>query len=315
MIISPIIPIWLILPIAIGLTVYTIIYTKKAKLIIRLLIIALLFVTNLRFRIPDGEVEVLKSNLDVIFVIDKTISMDALDYEGGTKRLDAVKKDVQYIVDELSGSTYSVIAFDIYSQIKMPLTKDSKTIMASVKSLKTPEQCTAKGSTITMFKEDLKKVLESSRKKEDRQRIVFIITDGENTTDEEVQSLSDLRDYVDNGAVLGYGTEEGGRMKVETYYQSGKYEYLQDKTNYPYTDAISKIDEKNLKQMANDLGIDYIHMDKQSNVKSKLKQILDMRDFNDQDKEQAYKDIYYYFTPLLIALFLVELGIDRRMYQ
>ena len=312
---SPIIPIWLIIPILGAFLVYSIITTRKLKLIIRILMVILLFVINLRIKIADGEVLVMKNNLDVIFVVDTTLSMDALDYNGNGKRMDAVKKDLEYVIDELAGASFSVISFDSIAMTKMPLTRDSNSVLSAIKTLKTPDSLYAKGSTITIFKENLEKVLESSSKREDRRRIVFIVTDGENTTDEKLDSLSDLKQLVDNGAVLGYGTTKGGLMKVETYTGSGHWEYLQDRSDYPYKDARSVIDETNLKKMANDLGLDYIHMEKQSNIKSKIKEILKMRDFNDQEMEYSYQDIYYYFSPILIALFIVELAIDRRMHQ
>ena len=39
------------------------------------------------------------------------------------------------------------------------------------------------------------------------------------------------------------------------------------------TIEIEKIDEKNLKKLASDMGISYIHMDKQSRIDSKLEKL------------------------------------------
>ena len=47
--------------------------------------------------------------------------------------------------------------------------------------------------------------------------------------------------------------------------------YIQDRTSYPYKDAISKIDENNLKKISEDIGIDYINMQNSSNIKEKKK--------------------------------------------
>lgn len=312
--IAPIIPLWLIIPICIFLLVFVIIYSRRLKLVIRILIIILAFIINLRIQTPNGEVLVLKNNLDVIFVVDTSLSMDAIDYNG-EKRLDVLKRDLLYIIDEIPGASYSVIAFDNISSIKVPLTRDSNSIKVSIKTLKTPDSLYAMGSTITIFKDDLKKILDSSVKKEGKKRIVFIITDGENTTEEKMVSLEDLKEYVDGGAVLGYGTKEGGLILVETYSGSGKYEYLKDKSSYPYVDARSMIDEDNLNKVAKELGIEYIHMSKQDNVKNKLRAINSMSSYDDEDKELAFQDTYFYLSPLLIILFCVELWIDRRMYR
>ena len=312
--ISPILPLWLVIPITIALLVVTIINSKNIKLIIRILMIVLLFIVNLRIKIPNGEIKVLKNNLDVIFVVDVTLSMDALDYNGKT-RLSGVINDLTYVVNELNGANFSLISFDNIINV-VPLTSDNNTIKAGIATLSTPDSLYAKGSSITIFKEELERILKSSKKKNNRKRIVFIVTDGENTTDDKLESLTDLRDLVDDGAVLGYGTTTGGKMRVETYRGSGYYEYVKDRSDYSYKDAISKIDETNLKKMANELDIEYIHMEKRSNINSRLNKIARSMSYEgDSSIEYAYQDIYYFIAPLLIVLFIVELVMDRRLHQ
>jgi Ca-activated chloride channel family protein len=285
------------------------------KRYVRIIIIAILVLINFRFMTPNGEVEVQNNNLDVIFVVDTTLSMNALDYNGG-KRLDAVKKDIEYIVDELSGSSFSLISYDSTSSIKLPFTRDSNAIKVAINTLRVPDSLYASGSDITLFKNDLLAMLDRSIKKEDRKRIVFIISDGEITADDaELSSLIDLRDKVDGGAVLGYGTDSGGKMEVETYRNSGKYEYVKDRSSYPYKEAVSKIDETNLNKMADDLGISYVHMTSQNNVNSTISDVRRVKTITDSNKEYAYSDTYYYFSFLLIPLILFELILDRRIYR
>ncbi len=48
-------------------------------------------------------------------------------------------------------------------------------------------------------------------------------------------------------------------MYVKSYYDDRK-ELLEDTSDYPYKPAVSKIDEDNLKKIADDLGVDYINM-------------------------------------------------------
>ena len=249
MIFSPILPLWIVLPIIVVLFILVMIQNRGLKLGIRIAIIVILFIVNLRPMIPGGEVEVFNSNLDVIFVVDTTLSMDALDYNGNNTRLSAVKNDLTYIVDELAGSSFSVISYDLSSEINLPLTKDNDAVKVSINTLSVIDSLYARGSNITLFKDDLKTILDSSLKKDDRVRIVFIVTDGEANTDDKLASLKDLKSSINGGAVLGYGTTSGGKIKVETYKGSGRYEYLEDRSEgYPYKDAISKIDENNLKK-------------------------------------------------------------------
>ena len=49
--------------------------------------------------------------LDVMFVIDNTISMLAEDYDGENTRLEGVKTDCSYIIDELAGQERLLLHF------------------------------------------------------------------------------------------------------------------------------------------------------------------------------------------------------------
>jgi Ca-activated chloride channel family protein len=67
---------------------------------------------------------------------------------------------------------------------------------------------------------------------------------------------------VDGGAVLGYGTAEGGRMKENTGQRSGQDAgagYIQDRSSGTGNDALSVIDEGRLHAIAGQLGVPYVH--------------------------------------------------------
>ena len=310
MILKPIIPIPIMIIISIIGIVLAVLTSKKFKLVNRILIVIALFAISLRPMIPNGKVNVVHNNFDIMFVVDTTISMNAEDYNGSHPRLEGVKKDISYIMEKIPGAYYSLIGYSDSAQIRVPFTNDTNAIEASIETVQVPDEYTAMGSTITDFKKELKRLLESSMKKEDRIRVVFIFTDGENTAEKQMESVADLADSIDNGAVLGYGTEKGGYMTIESY--SGNKTRLQDRTNYPYTDAISRLDEDNLEKIADEMGIDYIHMTKTSNIDSKIKKILKTKTKNDEGLEDAYQDIYFFYAPILVILFIIELSLDRR---
>ena len=80
MTINPLIPI----PIMLIIVALVIVMKRKgAWNFIRQIIIALLlFLINLRIMIPTGEVPVLTNDIDILFVVDNTISMLAEDHNG-----------------------------------------------------------------------------------------------------------------------------------------------------------------------------------------------------------------------------------------
>ncbi len=294
------------------------------KKMIIIMIIILLFIINLRFMLPNGESVEINSNLSVLFVIDKSVSMRALDYNGNKERFEGVINDCCNIVEELSNCKFSVITFGDTAQKLIPFTTDTEMVQAELKAIKLEEDYYAKGSSMNLSKDILEKTLkdEKKRQKDNSEFIVFFISDGEITKEgEQLESFSNIGQYVTNGAVLGYGTTSGGKMVNSGYADNPNsisyYIYYYDKESYESITAISKLDEKNLKQIATDLKIDYIQMSKPSNIDYKINDIR-KQSSNSQINEQktsSYKDIYYYFAIPLVILLLIDFIIKKRRMQ
>ncbi len=306
MIVSPIIPIWLM---GIICVILIILKSKNWKTFIRqIIIVILLFLINLRIMIPSKNAKVVETNLNVFLVIDNTISMVAEDYNGNKTRLSGVKKDCEYIIEQLSGSSFSIITFNNTSKILTPMTKDNDMTLGALDTISPIDEFYARGTTMNVVLENLETSLKRGAEKEGRRNIVFFISDGEITNEEELKSFSSTKKYISNGAVLGYGTDKGGKMKVKDMY-SDKEEYLEDTSaDYPYPKAVSKIDEENLKKIAKDMDIDYIHATKQSNIESKVKEIKRdaIQNLGDTQK-MLYDDIYFIFVIPLLGMLLFEL--------
>lgn len=312
MIINPIIPVWVML---LFLPMFWMCRSNnKEKFIRQVMIYLLLFIINLRPMIISNKTERISTDLDVLFVIDTTISMIAEDYNGNNIRLSAVKEDCKYIMDKLDGSKFSIISFDDTSKVLIPYTTDKNIIMESLDTINVSNYVYAKGTSLNKPIDSMLKQLQSSSKDSGRARVVFFFSDGE-ITDNDTLSTSgyaSLSSYISDGAVLGYGTEEGGYMYVKDIYKD-EYTYLEDNTVYPTTKAVSKIDENNLNAIANGLGIDYINMSKQSNIDSKLDTIKDgvVYKVNKLDKN-SYSDIYFFLVIPLLGLLVYEFIIFRR---
>ena len=340
MIINPIIPIWLMSIICIAIVIF-ILYNKPVKDIkttrqkklhkkyiisssIKILIIILLFVINLRFMIPNGENMAIASDLSVLFVIDTSVSMRALDYDGNEERFEGVINDCCYIVDELSNSKFSIITFSDTAQKVIPFTNDTDMVQAELKAISLENDFYAKGSSMNIVKDTLEKSLieEKERQNEDTKLIVFFITDGEITKEgENLESFSNLSQYISDGAVMGYGTKDGGKMVNSTYSDEPNsnfyYIYYYDDSTYQKVTAISKIDENNLKKIASDLKIDYIQMSEKSNIDGKLKQIKNIESSSQgqEEKINTYQDIYYYFAIPLVILLILDFIFKTRKIQ
>ncbi len=308
--IQPIIPIGLMLLAFIGLfsfTVFIIVRNRTRVLdklfsIGRLLIIYVLaFIIGLRPVTVETSYEFAAKNLDVLFVIDSTISMWALDYNGRNSRMQGVRADVNYILNELAGSNFGLVTFDDTSHVLSPFTQDLKYIADMVDLLATPESYYAYGSDLTTPYYDIKALLKSSDKKENRKTIVFYISDGEVTNERKSDtSYADFAGYIDSGAVLGYGSESGGRMK-ENYRYIYDYETGQD--------AVSRIDEENLRSIAEDLGVTYLNLNDGNAALAGLIEIIKEQSqtvVERADGAERYVDTYYYYAALLTVMLLIE---------
>ncbi len=278
---------------------------KLVSLFRNLAIFLLIFVILLRPMNRRFDMDLELKNIDVLFVVDTTISMWATDYGNGRTRIRGVSDNAAYIMQELSGSNFGLIRFDNRSQVLAPFTQDMDNVDDAFATLREPDRYYARGSSPNVVYDDLQKMLESSAAKEDRMTVLFFISDGEITAEgETLRNFSELSQYVDGGAVLGYGTKEGATMKDANG-------VIRDPETY--TDAISKIDENNLRKLSEDLDIDYIHMVDDKNVAYLLETIKSGSvSYVGNEEAYIYDDTYYWYVIPLAALLLWEMVVVLR---
>ena len=317
---KPIIP-TLIMLIA-SLVIIGLIVLNKKNLITRIAIVIILFIISQRPMLLNGAGVTYNLDIDVLFVIDNTMSMNAIDVSGDT-RLKALVTDCKHIINQMPGANFAIITFNNYSQVRVPFTTDAQIAIDVLNNLQIVDPSYATGSTLSLPYDDMKTLLMSSKSKAKHHRVVFFISDGELTNKEklslDIDKYKDLRDLVDNGAILGYGTSEGGKIKVtEGVNLKGMVDsdnFLLDKSKNPVEAAISKMDEANLKQLANTLSLDYIHMNVTNNINRKLADIKNNATVIEKERQSTNQDIYYFFSFVLLALLVYELYYYRRSMQ
>ena len=236
----------------------------------RTAVVVLLGAAALRPGLPGGTVQAASTDLNVFFVVDTTTSMVAEDYAGATPRLEGVRKDIKAIAEKLPGARFSVITFDTTAHVRMPLSTDTLALETITDVLEPQVTAYAKGSSITAARQVLAERLAAARDSHPgRPRLVFYLGDGEQTSGKEPEAMAFDAGLVAGGAVLGYGTAEGGRMKENTGLDpndgtgggtgAGTHSgYVQDNRA---GDARSVIDEGRLRTIASQLGVPYVHRD------------------------------------------------------
>lgn len=194
---------------------------------------------------------------NVFFVVDTTGSMNAEDYDGKKPRLEGVRADIRQIVSRIPNARYSIVSFNSGATRELPITTDAAAVESWVQTVKPEQSSYSNGSSVYRPVEVLKRELKRSRSSHPRSvQLVYVFSDGEpRGAKGQEKTYDQVRDLIDGGGVLGYGTAAGGPMKETGF--SGPGKYIQD----PQTrqTAISKIDEKALKTAAGQLKVNYMH--------------------------------------------------------
>ena len=252
----PVLPWWILLPViavALLFMVWRIVLERLRPggraWVRRSVLVLLVAAAALRPGVPGGSVQAATADLNVFFVVDTTSSMVAEDYGNAAPRLAGVRQDIMAIAEELPGARFSVITFDTEARVRMPLTADTSALETITAILEPQVTVYAKGSSITAAREVLAERLSAARDSHPgRPRLVFYLGDGEQTSATEPAPLTLDDGLVAGGAVLGYGTSSGGRMKENTGMESDAGSpYIQDFTGGAVRDALSVIDEDRLR--------------------------------------------------------------------
>ena len=310
MVTRPILPVILIAPALLALFVIILFFSARKKAprpqkFFRMLrvagIFALIFLVNLRIQHKRYDFDVELKNIDILFVLDTTISMWADDANGYDTRMEQAVADCNYIMEEMAGSNFGLIRFDNRAQILAPFTQDRNNVRDALSTIKMPDTFYAKGSSLNTPLPEMEDLLLSSSEKSERTTVLFFLSDGEITDGSNLDSYEFLETYVDAGAILGYGTLSGGNMT-----DANNYGHITDPDTGDL--AISYLDEENLRLIASDLRVDYIHMRAPGDLSYLLSSIRAGSTTSvGEDEAAVYDDTYFYYVIPLVALLLWEL--------
>lgn len=220
----------------------------------RTLLVLLCFVMLLRPGLTGAASQTVATDTDIYLVVDTTASIVAEDWNGESPRIDGIREDVAALVLAYPGARFSLITFASNAEIRLPLTTDSSAVISSLSVLRPETTTVSKGSDIGAAADTLTRALEAgAQSQSDRSRMVFYFGDGEQTSSRTQKSFEKAQELVDGGAVFGYGTTEGGAMKVTSGMatDSPSDEYIE----YEDEVALSVIDEANLTTIAEQLGV------------------------------------------------------------
>lgn len=283
----------------------------------RVCVVGVLLLMALRPSVTGGGAPSQMANMDVIFVVDVTSSMAAEDYDGTSQRLVGARQDIKDIALSMPGARYGVITFSLAAAKELPLTTDATALESLVDIIEQEQTMYSRGSSLDvslpMLEEELERLRERSP---ERQLVVYFMSDGEQTSDGQIKSFERLAHLIDAGAVLGYGTQEGARMKQ--FSSSPTFQplnpYITDFTAQGGPDAISRIDETNLQTIAQQMGVPYTWRQTPGDIEQFI-QTVDLDSLQDEQRDvSTYRDTYWLLAVLLVGLVLWEVWSLRSVF-
>jgi Ca-activated chloride channel family protein len=264
--------------------------------------VVLLGLAAVRPAVPGEQVDTTAANLNVYFVVDTTSSIIAEDYGGGNPRIQGVANDIEAIAEALPGARYSVVTFDQAARVRLPLTTDTTALDAAVETLLPESYEVSRGTSVSEANDRLKTLLQQAEARTpERGRIVYYFGDGEQTAPEAPTPFDIDHKLVNGGAVLGYGTSEGGRMKATRSRFDTSLTYIKDPTTGE--DARSVISEVTLRAIGTQLGLPYVHREDGDAIGPAVDGV-DLERFGtseqiEKQKVLARRELYW---PLLLGL-------------
>ena len=225
-------------------------------------------------------------------------------------------------MNSMAGSRFSILTWDSSVHIDMPLTTDSSAVASYMESFNRELSSSSQGSSLNRPAADLADLLAKNKERHPQNlRVVFVFSDGETSNQDHWASAPSgseedwdrVKEYVDGGLVIGYGTETGGRMKAlrlgnSESQSAGDDGYIHDLSKPGHPVAISKIDEAALQSVASRIGVDYVHSPDKSAIESHARSIMDgATEISEQrNMKETYRYIIWPFALLLGGLLAWE---------
>lgn len=327
---NPVFTLWVILPIMAILFAFVVWRLLVAKgrpgriaWLRRTIIVVLVGLMAIGPSIPGGYSLAGMVNIDVIFVVDTTTSMGAEDYNGTNQRLAGARADIIKLSNEMVGARFSIISFDSSARVLLPMTSDRSSLGTVAMSIVRENTNSSKGSTIDQpISAILTQLVANKKQNTQRPNLLFYLGDGEQTVKAAPKSFSALKSYVSGGAVLGYGTTTGAKMK--TYFGYGDENacldyptdcYLLDYSKYPYVPSISKANPTLLQNIATQTGLTYADRNNGGDISDAFKATHAETIADHTRQVTYYTNLYFVLAYPLVALLTWELLVIVKKYR
>jgi Ca-activated chloride channel family protein len=273
-------------------------FTLKFVLLLLALGAGVVAVMNLRK--PGDASGIARKGIDVVIALDVSKSMLATDLQ--PSRLERAKQLINKLMNAMPDDRIALILFAGKAYLQMPLTTDHNAAQMFVSSA-SPDALPQQGTVIS---EALRMSANVFNAAERRFKAVVLVSDGEDHDPETVKTAKDL---VEQGMLIntvGVGSPDGSYI-----IDPATGENKRDETG---ASVISKLNEKELKQIAEVTNGVYIRLQNSDEAVSAIKQNLS------QIEKKALGDVslinfktyYWWFAATMLFFLFIENFIPER---
>ncbi len=190
-----------------------------------------------------------RHGIDVVVALDASKSMDARDIQ--PSRIERAKLELSTLLDELKGDRVAIVVFAGDAFIQCPLTSDYQAAKMFLRAVD-PEQMPQGGTNIGAALLLSRQVLDSADRGA-KDRVVILLSDGEDLTGAIDEGLSALKDVGARVLAVGIGSEQGEPIPLLNK-RGDVVGYKKDESG---TTVITKLDSAGLQRLAGDSGGEY----------------------------------------------------------
>lgn len=252
-----------------------------------------------------GVAKVSREGLNIYVLIDTSKSMLAEDIK--PDRLSRAKNIIESIIDNLNGDRIGFIPFSSAAYIQMPLTDDYDLARMYLDVIDTDMiggGGTNVGTALNLAENSFKETSSADR-------VVIILSDGEEHTSNSVDILKSINDPHLKVFTIGIGTEKGGLVPDFDSNGGQKTGYKKDKSG---EFVMSKLNSETLRNLASTgNGLYYQSSLTGDEIASLTNKITSLKkDTYDADEVKRFKQLYQFFLGPGIFLFLIAYLLPER---
>jgi len=273
-------------------------FNLKFTLILAALLLVILGAANLRKPVA-GEKDT-KAGIDVMIALDVSKSMWAEDVK--PSRLEIAKEFTASLIDRMDEDRVGLVLFAGRAFLQMPLTTDiavAKLYTSNASPDAVPVQGTVVGDALQLCASSLDT-------KEKKFKAVILISDGE---DHDPNSVRILQQLANTGVIvhtIGVGTAEGSPIM-----EPGAGDFKKDINGQT---VISKLNEQELRLIAQQTGGSYWHLD---NAEATAKEVetrlegMDKKAIQNAGDIRQYSSLYPVFLIIALLMLIAEIFIPE----